>query len=336
MKDLSRFKPILYTLFLLIAAFIVWKYRQNDETIKWQGETMGTYYRLKFVPNEIEIHQRQIDSILQVINQDFSTYIDESSLSQLNQKGELHAPSKHFSQLLKVTNSVFNLTNGLFDPTVMPLVEAWGFGPNRKVTMDSLQLDSLIQFIGFQKVQWDTKKIQLHKGAKLDFSAIAKGYAVDEIADFLEKNGITNYLIEIGGELRCGGKNKSNAWVIGIEKPQEGLEREAMIKIKLHNMAIATSGNYRNYHKIGDKLIVHTINPKTGLTQESNLISVSILTESCGKADALATGIMVMGLEEGWNLVQNLKDTEGYFVYANEQGELLAKYTDGFKAMIHQ
>jgi len=202
------------------------------------------------------------------------------------------------------------------------LVNAWGFGPNKKTRMDSTKVDSLLKIMGFDKVIFDSRKATKENGMYLDFSAIAKGNGVDVVADLLNKKGAENYMIEIGGEVICKGNSDADKpWMIGVQKPT--LDRgsvELIAKISIKDMAIATSGNYRNCYIQNGKMIAHTISPFTGYTTSHNLLSASVFAENCTLADAYATACMVIGFERSKELVNKIDGLEGFFIYTDEEG----------------
>ena len=227
------------------------------------------------------------------------------------------------------------------------MVNYWGFGyaaqkPVEKI--DSLAVDSIQQLVGFEKIEIligdvlrDRSKVsKLIDNVQLDFSAIAKGYAVDILSKFFEEKKINNYLVEIGGELRCKGKNpKGNIWTTAINTPRINArltDYEAIIKVA--NKAIASSGNYRNFHEVNGEWYGHEINPKTGFPEKSKLLSVTVMADNCADADGYATAFMVMGLEKSKTLANQLDGIDAFFIFANENGELEQIYTQGFEGKI--
>ena len=320
---------------------------------KIKGQTMGTTYHMTYEDSLGRNFKPEVDSILVEINQGVSTYIPDSkiSLSNQNKLNKFDSNSlyeDHFLTNLLRSRTVFKMTKGYFDPTVMPLVNYWGFGYTEKKPIneiDSIKVDSLKKLVGFEKVSinCDGSKSgaicsfkKQNAKTQLDFSAIAKGYAVDVIALHFEEKGMKNYFVEIGGEVRTKGKNnKGKIWTIAINTPKisAGLnEYEAIVKI--NNKAIATSGNYRNFHKVNDEWYGHEINPKTGFPEKSNLLSVSVLADDCMSADAYATAMMVMGLEKSKALAERLDNLDAFLIFANEDGKLETFYTKGFEGNV--
>lgn len=241
-------KNRLYPIILIILVFAVWKFRQTDqnlEKVSIQGLTMGTYYNIIYLDEKGISYQNKIDSLLEVWNMALSTYIPGSEISRFNRDTVHIFKSSYFYPVLIASQRVYTVSGGAFDPTVMPLVNAWGFGPANSEMPDSAIIDSLMQFIGYNKISFNETSVhKANKGIQLDFSAIAKGYGVDVIGDFLEELGIENYLVEIGGEITCKGNNDRGVpWTTGVEDPTgEFMDRKIITVIGLKDKSIATSG----------------------------------------------------------------------------------------------
>lgn len=330
----------------------------NDSYQRLSGETMGTTYHIAYKDSLNRDFKKEIDQLLEAVNMDVSTYIDSSFISQFNQaESEIlflnildkKALSKHahFRLNFEKAGEVYKKSNGYFDPTVMPLVNYWGFGYTEKKAVekvDSLKIDSLMQFVGFDKVtqrSLEDGSVYLVKsvpGVQLDFSALAKGYGVDVVGLLLEKNGVENYMVEIGGEVRTKGKNHTNDWwKVGINTPDEKADiSDFESKVLLINRSLATSGNYRNFYKVNEKKYGHTINPHTGFPEKNKLLSASIFAEDCMTADAWATACMAMGLEKAFDLVSNTEGLDGYFIYSEEDGNLMHMHTKGLEKMFEE
>ena len=346
-KGFINYTAIVWTyLFVIVLFFTGACQNPSTETktdaplIQFKGETMGTYYAISYLDSEKRFLKKEIDGLLKELNQSLSTYIPDSHISRFN-KAEANKEvlvDEQFYQVFQRAKQLYVETEGAFDPTVMPLVNAWGFGYEKiKEKVDAELIDSLRQLVDFNAVhskQRDDKKyvvVKTKKGLQLDFSAIAKGYGVDRVAQVLDNNKVHNYLVDIGGEVVCKGKNnKGNVWTVGIDKPIETLKtRELHKAISLHNKGIATSGNYRNFYIKDGKKYVHTINPKTGVPQFSNLLSATIIANDCMTADALATACMVMGFKKAKNFVIQRKSIDAMLIYADEKGELQTFVTRG-------
>ena len=281
-----------------------------------KGSTMGTSYSVKFGTKKndlsIDLISREIDSILIVLNQEMSTWDPKSAISNFNRWHSVE-PFDASSSIIKVmlaSLDVSKKTNGHFDVTVYELMRNWGFGPNPlKGIPSKIRLEKTLLATGYDKVKvLDNSLVKLNKNVKIDFNSIAKGYGVDIIYEYLKSNGFNNIFIEIGGEVRSFGKNdKNQQWSIGIENiPEKNrLNRGILGILTLDNNAVATSGNYRNFIDNDGDFIGHTINPKTGYPIQTNVLSVTVVSNSCMRADAWATALMTMNYLKGKQLVQN-------------------------------
>jgi thiamine biosynthesis lipoprotein len=342
LKDyLKRFYPIL----LILIVFVVWKMRQNGspalQMVEIRGTTMGTIgYSVKYFNESGETFEDEIDSLLKVWNLSLSTYIPESEISRFNEGTDcFNFESDYFLPVLQASKEVFENSEGAFDPTVGPLVNAWGFGPDKSMVPDSSVVDSLLQLVGFNNIKFDESKVcKQIPGIKLDFSAVAKGYAVDVVADFLERKGIENLLVEIGGELICKGtKNEGKPWRTAIEDPSvEVYERKILAVVELEDRAVATSGNYRNYYVKDGVKYVHTINPSTGYPIAQTLVSASVFANNCMLADAYATAFMVLGIDKAKSVLSKNKSLDAYLIYSTENGEMITYVTEGITKNIEK
>ncbi|MGB1205579.1 MAG: FAD:protein FMN transferase [Chitinophagales bacterium] len=328
---------------ILSIFFIIACNKPKNEFIAFNGQTMGTYYAIKYVDKNANSHKKKVDELLKTFNNSVSTYIPTSIISQVNQApaDSLIQVDEYFANVFRAAKVIYEATQGHFDPTVMPLVNFWGFGYEKnKKKFENPPIDSLLQLVNFDKVVLldslsnEHKKIFFVKkdtnNIQLDFSAIAKGYGVDMIVELLESKGIDNYLIDIGGELRAKGNNANNKiWRVGIDKPMEDVKKRDLQQIiSLHDRSIATSGNYRNFYVQNGQKYVHTINPKTGFSEISNLLSVSVLAEKCMVADAYATAFMVMGYEQARNVVLKDNKLEALFIYSDAKGVIKTDFTE--------
>ena len=316
--------------------------KNNDAKFRNEniGGALGTSYSIISISSEKLDLQKDIDSVFAVINHSLSTYIPESDISRINKGDSTVVVDMMFREVFDLSKTIHKETNGFFDPTVGTLVNAWGFGPERQISMDSLKIDSLLNFVGLHKVTLDESNhiVKANANIYLDFNAIAKGYSIDRLAAMLDAKGIENYLIEVGGELVAKGKNtiKDKFWVVGIDDPEEQINRATKILIHLNDRALASSGNYRKFRidEETGKKFVHTVNPKTGYTQVSKTLAVTILADNCATADAYATALMAMNLDDAFNLVEENKKLEAYIIYLNENGETKEFSTEGFKALV--
>lgn len=309
-----------------------------------EGATMGTYYRVSYWDAEQSIEQAGIDTLLRAINQEVSTYIENSTISHFNRadSGILLGDVPHFRANLEIARQVYQQTKGAYDPTVMPLVNYWGFGyvstrPATKV--DSMKIDSLLQLVGMDKVRLSGDSLLKDRpGVQLDFSGCAKGYAVDVIAEWLSQQGIQSYLVDIGGETRAEGeKPGGKPWRVGINIPDEQAQvNDILTAFDLQDLAVATSGNYRNWYELNGVIYSHTINPFTGYPERTDLLSASVFTSRCAVADAYATAFMVMGKQRAYTLAEALPDIDIYLVVSQPDGSMSTEYTAGLNTLFDQ
>lgn len=336
----TRWKNAIYSLILLSSILLVWKYRQSKiaEPIQIEGKTMGTTYHITYFDQKGRDFKPAVDSILVIFNQSLNTYLKDSEITNFNNSGSIHFVLPYFLPVLKKSEEIVTLSNGAFDPTVMPLVNAWGFGPGKKLNPDSLKIDSIMQFVGFENLQFNNDSIwKSDSRVQLDFSAIAKGYGVDVVADFIQSKGITNLLVEIGGEISAIGKNikMDKPWEVGILDPNSTYENQSFkAYAQLENKCMATSGNYFNYYEEGGKKYSHTIDPSTGYTIRHELLSASVFAKDCMTADAWATAFMVMGEKKAVEKLKELKAVDAFLIYSTEEG-IKTFVTEGMNTSIH-
>ncbi|MGQ1890297.1 FAD:protein FMN transferase [Thermophagus sp. OGC60D27] len=310
----------------------------REKWVKNQGSVFGTYYHLIYKSPQGKDLNKAVLAALDSVNSALSTYDTLSVISRFNRsKNGIIENNIHFNTVLSAGRTITKATDGAFDMTVAPLVNAWGFGFSKKQSITPTLIDSLLSLVGMQQVQIrGDSLIKKIPGLMIDASAIAKGYGVDMAAKVLEQHGCTNYLVEIGGEIFSKGRNQKNEpWRIGIDKPIDdpsASKREIQVVIKLSGKAMATSGNYRQFYideKTGRKY-AHTIDPRSGMPVQHSLLSASVITDNCMTADAYATACMVLGLEKSLDLFCHHPDLEGYFIYDTPEGMKTAT-TPGFK-----
>lgn len=300
------------------------------------GEALGTTYSIIYISKDTLNLQRQIDSVFRVVNRSMSTYIPDSDISRINRGDSTVVVDKMFREVLALSRDVYRTTNGYFDPTVGILVNAWGFGPGRALAMDSAEVNRLKMFVGLDKIELtgDNQIRKKYPEMQLDFNAIAKGYAIDRLAVMLDQNQIENYLVEVGGEIVTKGINqlKGQAWVVGIDDPQVEQGRRLKITLNLRDEALASSGNYRKFRidSLTGEKFVHTIDPKTGFTRNSNVLAASVIASNCALADAYATAFMTMELNSSIAFLEGEKELEAYLIYIDPQGEEQEYFTPGF------
>jgi len=282
------------------------------------GETMGTSYQVTLVaepgrdwPLSQEEVQTQLDSRLRQINQWMSTYIDDSTLMRFNRapQDDWQTLPRPLIEVLQISQSISERSDGAFDITVAQLVDLWGFGPQAQPEQmpDDEILSASLENLGYQYLELDGNRARRLGDISLDLSGVAKGYGVDYLSRWLERQGYRNYLVEIGGEVRLSGFSpRGDAWRIGVEQPNL-LQREGRKTLKLSDIAMATSGDYRNYYERDGKRYSHTIDPRTGRPIEHNLASVTVLADTAAEADAWATAINVLGPDEGMEVAEREK-----------------------------
>lgn len=314
------------------------------------GRTMGTSYNITYVDSVQRDLKPQVDDLLEEINLDVSTYIEESFISRFNRSQlvvrlDSATANPHFQTVFTRSREIYADTKGYFDPTVMPLVNYWGFGYTEKkavTEVDSVKVDSLKNSVGLNKLSRSETEGQIifykeDVQIQLDFSAIAKGYGVDAVGEIMEKAGIQNYLVEIGREVRARGQNSRGTWwTIGINTPREDAGLNDLIAVvPLRDQSVATSGNYRNYYEVNGLKYGHQINPLTGYPEQNNLLSVSVFAEDCMTADGYATALMVMGLEKALQFVEARQELEAVFVYGAADGKMKVKVSSGLEDVIN-
>ncbi len=305
-------------------------------TIKISGAAQGTSYNISYLAGQHSNYREAFDSIFKKIDLSLSTYVPGSIISKINRNDTTVMVDDYFSDVFNKSIEVSEKTKGLFDVTVAPIINAYGFGFTKKDKVNKILIDSLLKFIGYKKVKLVSKKLAKEiPQVMLDFNAIAQGYTVDVLASFLESHGISNYLIEVGGELRAKGKKMDESyWTVGIEQPNEILTDDvslnAMFKIK--DRALATSGNYKKYYVEDGKKYAHIINPFTGYPVKNNLLSTTVTASNCMTADAYATAFMVMGLDKSKQFLSENKDLnlEVFFIY-DENGAWKTYTSEKFK-----
>ena len=307
-------------------------YHQNENVV------FGTIYHITY--SATKDFQRDIDAELAKFDDALSTFNPNSTLSKFNASGiEPFDLSKEFWMwnVVKKSLEISALTHGAFDITVGPLVDLWGFGIKDRSNPDQAQIEETRAYVGYSKIHLRDKMLTKDDARmRLDCSAVAKGYACDVIANLLKSKGITNFLVEIGGEMVLSGHNAEGLpWNIGINKPVEdstSTNMELEKRIRLTNKSMATSGNYRNFYVKQGKKYAHTIDPKTGYPVQHNLLSATIIANDCLTADALATACMVLGADSALAIVERTANVEGLFISADKNGGHLIQMTSGMKA----
>ena len=315
-------KNILYLFALILCAC---SSSDNRILVKNSGEAQGSYYHIQYLSENGENYKSQIDSILLEVDSSLSIYKDYSLISKLNKRDNIKTDTL-FNVVFLGAQKVFVESEGNFDCSVSPLVNAWGFYKNKlgdSLVIDSAKFRKILPYVGFDKISLIADSLVLPKGMSLDFNPIAQGYTVDIIAQFLESKGDSNYLVEVGGELLAKGKNADgNIWRVGVDKPTEDIDTQERFQfiLDLENKALATSGNYRKFYEQDGVKYAHTINPFTGFPAQNRLLSVTVIHDNCMLADAYATAFMVMGVKQSKQFVNAHSEIEIYLVYTGKDG----------------
>lgn len=309
-------------LFIVIFLLLQVARKQGDTTAPYQrdeGLIFGTIYHITY--QHPESLKGEIEAELQRFNNSLSPFSKESVITKINNNTSTLADT-WLETVFRASQEVYRITDGAFDPTISPLINAWGFGFSKQDSITPTLIDSILQFVGMERVSCEGGEIiKQDPRMTLNFSAIAKGYACDVIGDLLTEKGVENFLVEIGGEITAGGSNpKGDAWRVGINTPVEGspaLSNDIEEVVEIHNGGMATSGNYRNFYIKEGKRIAHTIEPKTGYPVQHSLLSATVIANNCMLADAYATAFMVLGVERSLEIAESLPQIEAFFIYAD-------------------
>ncbi len=325
-----------FLVLLIVGTVLIIRQQQSTPYQKNAGLIFGTTYSVTYQCGEDL--QEEIEAELKKVDDEFSMFNSQSIVARLN-NGEQPELSNDFIDVFKLARQVSEDTNGAFDITVAPLVNAWGFGFKHEQMPSKEQVDSLRELIGYRYVTLKDKNITMQKpGMMLDFSAIAKGYGVDVVARLLERHDIKNYMVEIGGEITTRGINPERVpWRIGVNKPSEDAlneNHELQTILNVTDKSMATSGNYRNFYVKGGKKYAHTIDPKTGYPVQHSLLSATVLTDRCAKADAYATSFMVLGMDGAKQILERHKELMAYLIYTDNKGNLSVWYSPSLKDKI--
>jgi len=326
-------------IFFLLIAFLGCASHPNWVKNQNIGSALGTSYSIIYISDSPLDFQKEIDSVFKVINQSMSTYIPDSDISKINNGDTTVVVDEMFKDVLAISTSVYKDSKGYFDPSIGVLANAWGFGPGEQIKMDSTKVDSLLQFVGWNKVTLNSDGT-IHKAninLRFDFNAVAKGYAIDRLGVLLHEKGIKNYLVEVGGEVLALGQNVATGkkWTVGIDQPNNFMKRGTAAVVHLENKAMASSGNYRKFRydeETGDKY-VHTINPRTGFTKNSSVLAATVFAEDCATADAYATAFMAMNLEDSKELLKSKGNIDTYIIYLDETNNTKEFMTSGFEEL---
>lgn len=338
---MTRKKIIIFALPLIAVAVLIalLAYGKQNGSGVYQKDSnfiFGTAYNVTYESDENL--REEIQATLLAVDSALSPFNKESIITAVNQNKNPEV-NDLFIDVFHKAADVYADTEGAFDITVAPLVNAWGFGFKNGEMPTQTQVDSLLTFVGFNKVSLNGKKVtKKDPRTMLDCGAIAKGYAVDKVAQLLESKGIKNYMVEIGGEIVSKGVNPNNEpWHIGVIKPVEdslSVSNELQTRLSLHDIAMATSGNYRNYYYKDGKKYAHTIDPKTGYPIQHNILSATVIAPTCAQADAYATAFMVMGIEKAKEILSRHKEMMAYLIYNDDKGNYSVWFSPELKKNI--
>lgn len=338
-------RPIFLSLLIFLTVFTSCKekHEAKPEVFIVQGEAQGSTYAVKYIAENEVVSKQQLDSIFKVIDDSMSPWVSNSIISRMNSADTTVVADNHFKKVLWASQTIFKESDSLFDPTVGTLMKIYGFGPDKHIKqLTQEQWDSVMRYIGLQKVTL-LENGTIHKEYPeiyMDFNAIAQGYSVDVVIDFLKAHGIADAIVEVGGEIAAIGTNslQNKSWVVGIDDPLQNPEEERRLiaKIKLKDLGMATSGNYRKVivDTITGEKYVHTMNPKTGKPQKGKLLSTTILAEDTMRADGLATAFMVMDVEKSIAFLKQHPEIYAYFIYMDADHKEQFYQTDNFKDLI--
>ena len=316
-------RRLFYT--LLICCFLV-----SCDTVKKQqfmGTTQGSYYSITYFDEQNRDFSREFDSIFKEIESTLSLWDENSIIRRVNRNDTTVVLNQIFIDNFNYAMKAAELSDGYFDPTVGPLVQAWGFHFKEGMEMTPEIVDSLKQLVDYRKIKIENGKvIKENPDMTLDFNAVAQGYTTDMIGDYLLSKNVNNFLVDVGGEILAKGrKPNGELWKVGIEKPAENKDSERIVQeiVELKDRSIVTSGNYRKYVERGGKRYSHSLNPKTGYPAENKLLSATIIADNTAWADCLASICMVVGLEKAIEIIESSEDNiDAYFIYVDENNEV--------------
>ena len=327
-----------FLVLLIVGTVLILRHERNVPYQKSADKVFGTFYHVTYQCDSDLTYS--INAELAKVDASLSPFNKNSIITAVNQNKEVEI-NDMFQDVFYLAMQISKETDGAFDITVAPLVNAWGFGFKNGIEPTSEQVDSLKQIIGYQKVLLSGGKVtKTDDRVMLDCSAIAKGYGTDVVARLLRSKGITNFMVEIGGEIVTSGVNAENQpWRVGITKPVEdpmGTTGEVQSIVKITDKAMATSGNYRNFYYKDGKRYAHTIDPKTGYPVQHNILSATVFAKSCAVADAYATSFMVMGMEKAQQLLEQHPELMAYLIYCDEDGKNAVWYSPSLENKIQK
>ncbi len=322
---------------LIISALLLISCKEQPKKTNYSGITQGSYFSITYYDESGRTFESEFDSIFVAVGNSVSLWDENSIIRKVNRNEDV-VVDKVFRDNFEWAKKASEFSDGAFDATIGPLVAAWGFHYKKEMEMTPAMVDSIRQLVDFKKIEIiDNKIVKAKPNMTLDFNAVAQGYTADLIGTFLEEKGVTNYLVDVGGEIMArGGKPNGENWIIGIEKPSENYdsERNVQLKITLKDKGIVTSGNYRKYIEKDGVRYSHSIDPKTGYPVPQNLLSATVIADNAAWADCLASICMIVGKDKALQMLENSAGIEGYLIFVDEDGTIKTTSTSGFKEYI--
>lgn len=322
---------------ILIGLVLLGACVRQPQKMVLQGEAQGSYYVVTYYDGQNRNFQHGIDSIFLAVDNSVNLWVDSSIISKVN-RNEAIALDSIFTDNFRIAQEAARLSGGYFDPTISPIVTAWGFSYKSGDSLTAEKIDSLKQLVDYRKIRIEGGKVvKENPSMQLDFNAIAQGYTSDLIAAYLESKGVGNYLVNVGGEIMTRGeKPEGQPWIVGIEKPADRWDAQQVVqtRIALRDKGLVTSGSTRKYVERDGRRYSHCIDPTTGWPVTHQLLSATVMAENSVWADALASICMVMGLEASLPLIERMDGVEAYYIFVNTEGELETYATEGFKALM--
>lgn len=325
-----------FLVILIVGSILIIRQQHTTPYQHDEGLIFGTIYHITYQSDEN--YQKEIEAELNKVDGSLSPFNKSSIISRINRNEDVKV-NEMFQEVFQLAENISKETQGAFDITVAPLVNAWGFGFKKGITPDKEVIDSLRQLVGYQKVALVDGKIKKQNpNIMLDCSAIAKGYGTDIVARFLKSKGIENFMVEIGGEVVTHGNSEKRVpWRIGVNKPTDdslNTSTELQTVLNVTDKAMATSGNYRNFYYKNGKKYAHTIDPKTGYPVQHNILSATVIADNCATADAYATSFMVLGLEGAQQILSKHPDLLAYLIYSDDKGNNQVWYSPSMKKIL--
>lgn len=318
----------------IISTLLLFSCKEQPKKTNYSGITQGSYFSITYYDESGRTFESEFDSIFDTVENSVSLWDENSIIRKVNRNEDV-VVDKVFRDNFEWAKKASEFSDGAFDATIGPLVAAWGFHYKKEMEMTPAMVDSIRQLVDFKKIEIiDNKVVKAKPNMTLDFNAVAQGYTADLIGTFLEEKGVTNYLVDVGGEIMArGGKPNGENWIIGIEKPSENYdsERNVQLKITLKDKGIVTSGNYRKYIEKDGVRYSHSIDPKTGYPVPQNLLSATVIADNAAWADCLASICMIVGKDKALQMLEDNADIEGYLIFVDEDGTIKTTSTSGFK-----